>query len=84
MLVPFLMRMSRGMEWGLLVRMVGVLAENKPVAYQNMYIGYEVVIWYLLGRVFSNISQASSILLFLVVLHLIFSLVSKLHFYLTF
>jgi hypothetical protein len=83
-LVPFLVRMSKGMEWGLLTRMAAVVAENKPIAYQNMYIAYEVVIWCLLGRVFANISQASAALIFLVVLHLIFSLVSKLHFYLTF
>lgn len=83
-IVPFFVRMSKGMEWGMLSRMAAVVTENKPIAYQNMYICYEVVIWCLLGKVFANINQASSILIFLTVLHLIFSVASKLHFYFTF
>lgn len=83
-IVPFFMRMGKGMEWGMMTRMAAVLAENKPIAYQNMYIGYEVAIWCLLGKVFANIHQASSTLMFLTVLHLIFSVASKIHFFFTF
>jgi lipoprotein signal peptidase len=49
-----------------------------------MYISYEVVIWCVVVKVLSNADQASSVLIFLVSLHLLFIAVSKVHFYFTF
>jgi hypothetical protein len=77
-------KFGRNMEWTLLVRIASVISENKQVAYQNMYITYEVAIYWFIVKIFANIEKASPILLFLVSLHLLFIVVSKIHFYFTF
>jgi hypothetical protein len=80
----FLLKVSRSMEWGLLTKTLGLICETKSIAYQNMYISFEVGIWCVIVQVLSNLGSSSAVLIFLVSLHLVFIVCSKIHFWFTF
>ena len=47
-IIPFVMKICKSMEWNLLSRIFSLITENKAVAYQNMYISYEIIIFILI------------------------------------
>jgi hypothetical protein len=82
--VRFLLKIAKGNEWALMTKLVSIIGDNKQITYQNMYITYELAIYCLLAKIFKNADKISPVLTFLVILHLLFILASKLHFIFTF
>lgn len=82
--VAFLLKVARGNEWALMTKLVSIIGDNKQITYQNMYLTYELTIYCLIAKIFQNIDKFTPVLTFLVILHLLFILASKLHFIFTF
>ena len=82
--VTFLLKIAKGNEWALMTKLVSIIGDNKQITYQNMYITYELIIYCLLAKIFKNADKISPVLTFLVILHLLFIIASKLHFIFTF
>jgi len=77
------LRFANKIDWKGLTKVAENIQGNKELIYQTIYTSYEAVILTLLSLAFRNVASLDVKLLVFMTAHIIFFILTKIHFYLT-